>query len=113
MRASALRTWSTSRGATRRSKLPPTSARVSQPPATSYCEVCHSFKFDFKSQAELISALGNPAELRKHTINKGISCEECHGAGAHLVGARASASSNCERCHQRFAWHADEAKADP
>ena len=57
-------------------------------PATSYCEVCHSFKFDFKSQAELIAALGKPEELRKHTINKGISCEECHGAGAHLVGAR-------------------------
>jgi len=82
-------------------------------PASAYCEVCHSFKFDFKSQDELIHALGNPVELRKHTINKGISCEECHGAGAHLVGARASTPSNCERCHQRFAWHADEAKADP
>jgi hypothetical protein len=82
-------------------------------PATAYCEVCHSFKFDFRSQAELISALGNPAELRKHTINKGISCEECHGAGAHLVGARDTQPSNCERCHQRFAWNADEAKADP
>ena len=83
-------------------------------PATSYCEVCHSFKFDFKTQAELIAALGNPQELRKHTINKGISCEECHGAGAHLVGARgAGTPSNCERCHQRFAWNADEAKADP
>jgi hypothetical protein len=82
-------------------------------PATSYCEVCHSFKFDFKSQAELIAALGKPEELRKHTINKGISCEECHGAGAHLVGARDTQPSNCERCHQRFAWNADEAKADP
>lgn len=83
-------------------------------PATAYCEVCHSFKFDFKSQAELISALGNPQELRKHTINKGISCEECHGAGAHLVGARDNGvPSNCERCHQRFAWNADEARADP
>jgi hypothetical protein len=82
-------------------------------PATSYCEVCHSFKFDFKSQAELLAALGKPEELRKHTINKGISCEECHGAGAHLVGARGVASSNCERCHQRFAWNKDEAAKDP
>lgn len=83
-------------------------------PASSYCEVCHSFKFDFKNQAELIAALGKPEELRKHTINKGISCEECHGAGAHLVGARGAVlSSNCERCHQRFAWNADEAKKNP
>jgi hypothetical protein len=82
-------------------------------PATSYCEVCHSFKFDFKSQAELIAALGKPEELRKHTINKGISCEECHGAGAHLVGARGTSPSNCERCHQRFAWNKDEAMKDP
>jgi len=83
-------------------------------PATSYCEVCHSFKFDFKNQQELVAALGNPAELRKHTINKGITCEECHGAGAHLVGARgAGMPSNCERCHQRFAWSGDEAKANP
>ncbi len=45
-------------------------------PASSYCEVCHSFKFDFKTQNELMAALGNAEELRKHTINKGISCEE-------------------------------------
>lgn len=83
-------------------------------PASAYCEVCHSFKFDFKSQAELIAALGKPEELRKHTINKGISCEECHGAGAHLIGARGTTMpSNCERCHQRFAWNSDEAKKDP
>ncbi len=83
-------------------------------PATSYCEVCHSFKFDFKNQQELMAALGNPEELRKHTVNKGITCEECHGAGAHLLGARgAGMPSNCERCHQRFAWNADEAKANP
>jgi len=82
-------------------------------PATSYCEVCHSFKFDFKSQAELMAALGKPEELRKHTVNKGISCEECHGAGAHLVGARGVSASNCERCHQRFAWNKDEAQKDP
>jgi hypothetical protein len=83
-------------------------------PATTYCEVCHSFKFDFKSDAELIAALGNPTELRKHTINKGITCEECHGAGAHLYGARgAGMPSNCERCHQRFAWNEEQAKADP
>jgi len=83
-------------------------------PATSYCEVCHSFKFDFKNQQELMAAVGKPEELRKHTINKGITCEECHGAGAHLVGARgAGMPSNCERCHQRFAWNGDEAKANP
>jgi hypothetical protein len=83
-------------------------------PASSYCEVCHSFKFDFKNQQELFAALGNPAELRKHTVNKGITCEECHGAGAHLVGARgAGMPSNCERCHQRFAFNEDEAKKDP
>lgn len=77
-------------------------------PASSYCETCHSVKFDFKSQAELLKALGNPAELRKHTISKGIACEECHGAGAHLVGAVNSTPSNCERCHQRFQWNADD-----
>jgi hypothetical protein len=82
-------------------------------PATSYCEVCHSWKFDFKSQEELIAALGKPEELRKHTINKGISCEECHGAGGHLVGARSGSPSNCERCHQRFAWNEEDAKANP
>jgi len=83
-------------------------------PASSYCEVCHSFKFDYKSQNELMADLGKPLELRKHTINKGISCEECHGAGAHLVGARgAGMPSNCERCHQRFAYNSDEAKKDP
>jgi len=83
-------------------------------PATAYCEVCHSFKFDFKSKVELMAALGKPEELRKHTISKGITCEECHGAGAHLYGARgAGMPSNCERCHQRFAWNPDEAKKDP
>lgn len=82
--------------------------------ASSYCEVCHTFKFDFKSQAELFAALGNPPELRKHTVNKGITCEECHGAGAHLYGARgAGMPSNCERCHQRFAWNKDEAEKNP
>jgi len=33
-----------------------------------------------------LAALGKPEELRKHTISKGIACEECHGAGGHLVG---------------------------
>lgn len=83
-------------------------------PASSYCEVCHSFKFDFKSTEEFYNAIGNVEELRKHTISKGISCEECHGAGAHLYGARgAGMPSNCERCHQRFAYHADEAEPNP
>jgi hypothetical protein len=45
-------------------------------PATTYCEVCHSFKFDFKNEGELTAALGHPDELRKHTISKGITCEE-------------------------------------
>jgi len=83
-------------------------------PATAYCEICHTFKFDFKSDAELTAALGHPEELRKHTISKGITCEECHGAGAHLYGARgAGMPSDCERCHQRFAWNQEQAKKDP
>jgi hypothetical protein len=83
-------------------------------PATSYCEVCHTFKFNYKSQADLINDLGNPVALRSHVVNKGITCEDCHGAGAHLYGARgAGMPSNCERCHQRFAWNADEAKQNP
>ena len=70
--------------------------------ATSYCEVCHSFKFDFKSKDEFFKALGNAKELQKHTISRGISCEECHGAGGHLVGAETNGfQTNCERCHQR------------
>ncbi|MDR0666887.1 MAG: cytochrome C [Campylobacteraceae bacterium] len=83
-------------------------------PASSYCEVCHTFKFDFKSKKEFFAALGNQEELRKHTISKGISCEECHGAGAHLYGARgAGMPSNCERCHQRFSWHEADSKENP
>ncbi|AQW86299.1 cytochrome c family protein [Campylobacter pinnipediorum subsp. caledonicus] len=83
-------------------------------PASAYCEVCHSFKFDFKSKEEFLGALGDAKELRKHTISKGISCEECHGAGAHLYGARgAGMASNCERCHQRFQYHEDDAKLNP
>ncbi|MGL4473401.1 MAG: ammonia-forming cytochrome c nitrite reductase subunit c552, partial [Shewanella sp.] len=72
-------------------------------PASSYCEVCHTFKFDFKNKEEYFAALGNPEELRKHTISKGITCEECHGAGGHLDGGIGGGMpSNCERCHQRF-----------
>lgn len=83
-------------------------------PASAYCEVCHTMKFDFNSQQEFIAALGKPEELRKHTVAKGISCEECHGAGAHLYGARgAGMPSNCERCHQRFAWNEADAEANP
>lgn len=71
-------------------------------PASSYCEVCHAFKFDFKTKDEFFKALGNPKELQKHTISRGISCEECHGAGGHLVGAESNGfQTNCERCHQR------------
>lgn len=83
-------------------------------PASAYCEVCHSFKFDFNSKEEYLKALGNTKELRKHAISMGISCEECHGAGAHLYGARgAGMASNCERCHQRFQYHEDDSKINP
>ncbi|EGT3625240.1 cytochrome C [Morganella morganii] len=72
-------------------------------PASSYCEMCHSFKFDFQTKDEFFAALGNPKELQKHTISKGITCEECHGAGGHLDGGIGGGMpSNCERCHQRF-----------
>lgn len=83
-------------------------------PGTSYCEICHTWKFDFKSQDELFAALGDAKKLREHTISKGIACEECHGAGAHLYGARgAGLPSDCERCHQRIVYNRDDAKKDP
>ena len=83
-------------------------------PASSYCEVCHSFKFDFTSKEDFFAALGNADELQKHAISKGIGCEECHGAGAHLYGARgAGMASNCERCHQRFAFNEVDAANSP
>ncbi len=82
-------------------------------PGTSYCEICHTWKFDFKSQDELFAALGDSKKLREHTISQGISCEECHGAGAHLYGARgAGMPSDCERCHQRIVYNRDDAKKD-
>ena len=82
-------------------------------PGSSYCEICHTWKFDFKSQDELFAALGDSKKLRAHTVAKGVSCEECHGAGAHLYGARgAGMPSNCERCHQRFVYNADDAAKD-
>ncbi|MGZ0788065.1 cytochrome C, partial [Pseudomonas saponiphila] len=72
-------------------------------PASSYCEMCHTFKFDFKTKDEFFAALGNPKELQKHTVSLGITCEECHGAGGHLDGGIGGGMpSNCERCHQRF-----------
>lgn len=83
----------------------------------SYCEVCHPFKFDFKTKEEFFAALGNAKELQKHTISKGVSCEECHGAGGHLDGGKGLRSSNCERCHQRFGYspdlHKELIKRDP
>lgn len=83
-------------------------------PASSYCEICHPFKFDFKTQQEFFDAIGNKQKLEEHAISLGISCEECHGAGAHLYGARgAGMASNCERCHQRFAYHDNEAEPNP
>ncbi|RXJ69125.1 cytochrome C [Halarcobacter ebronensis] len=72
--------------------------------ASSYCQVCHPWKFDFKTTKEFEAALGNAKELQKHTISKGISCEECHGAGGHLKGGEGLMTSNCERCHQRFSF---------
>ncbi len=83
-------------------------------PGTAYCEVCHSYKFDFKSKEDFYNALGNLEEMRKHTISKGVSCEECHGAGAHLYGARgAGMPANCERCHQRFNYSEADSKINP
>lgn len=83
-------------------------------PASSYCEICHSFKFNFKSRQDFFDAIGDREKLREHTVSKGISCEECHGAGAHLYGARgAGMPSNCERCHQRFAYQNDETEPNP
>ncbi|MGP1580308.1 MAG: cytochrome C [Wolinella sp.] len=76
----------------------------------SYCEVCHPFKFDFKTKKEFYSVLGNAKELQKHTISKGVSCEECHGAGGHLDEANNFRTSNCERCHQRFNFSPDLAR---
>ncbi len=82
-------------------------------PASSYCEICHTFKFDFKTKDEFFAALGNPEELRKHTISKGITCEECHGAGGHLDGGIGGGMpSNCERCHQRFNFVEELAETD-
>lgn len=77
---------------------------------SSYCEICHPFKFDFNTKEEFYAALGNAKELQKHTISKGVSCEECHGGGAHLDGGAGLRISNCERCHQRFNWSPDLAK---
>ncbi|WP_028115308.1 cytochrome c [Ferrimonas senticii] len=80
-------------------------------PASSYCEVCHTFKFDYQTKEEFFADLGNPQALREHTISKGISCEECHGAGAHLEGGVGGGMpSNCERCHQRFNYVAELAE---
>ncbi|CUU69789.1 tRNA synthetase%2C class II [Campylobacter hyointestinalis subsp. hyointestinalis] len=77
---------------------------------SSYCEVCHPVKFDFKSKKDFYNALGNAKELQKHTISKAVSCEECHGAGGHLDGGAGLRTSNCERCHQRFNYSPDLAK---
>lgn len=83
-------------------------------PGTSYCEICHTWKFDFKSQDELFAALGDAKKLRQHTVAKGVSCEECHGAGAHLYGARgAGMPSDCERCHMRMVYNKTDAQKDP
>ncbi|ACA88728.1 multiheme c-type cytochrome [Shewanella woodyi] len=71
-------------------------------PGSSYCEMCHTYKFDFQNQQEFFDALGDAKKLQEHTISKGIACEECHGAGGHLDGGTGGMQSNCERCHQRF-----------
>lgn len=77
-------------------------------PATSYCEVCHAFKFDYKDKKEFFADLGNAKALQKHTISRGISCEECHGEGGHLVGNTNNMQTNCDRCHQRLNFVEDE-----
>lgn len=81
-------------------------------PASSYCEVCHTFKFDFKNKQEFFDALGDPKKLQEHTISRGIACEECHGAGGHLDGGTGGMQSNCERCHQRFQYDPVMAETD-
>ena len=96
---SASHQWGmTSYGSTYRSRL------CCSSPQSSYCEVCHSFKFDFKSKDEFFKPpSATPKELQKHTISRGISCEECHGARRPL-GWRCNPTAfrpNCERCHQR------------
>lgn len=77
-------------------------------PATSYCEVCHAFKFDYKDKKEFFADLGNAKALQKHTVSRGISCEECHGEGGHLVGNTNNMQTNCDRCHQRLNFIEDE-----
>lgn len=77
-------------------------------PATSYCEVCHAFKFDYKDKKEFFADLGDAKALQKHTISRGISCEECHGEGGHLVGNTNNMQTNCDRCHQRLNFVEDE-----
>ncbi|WP_067664126.1 multiheme c-type cytochrome [Ferrimonas marina] len=75
-------------------------------PASSYCEVCHTMKFNFANKDEFFDALGDAKKLQDATISRGISCEECHGAGGHMVdGNGGGMPSNCERCHQRFVWN--------
>ena len=82
-------------------------------PASSYCEMCHTFKFDFQTKEEFFDALGDAKKLQEHTISKGITCEECHGAGGHLDGGIGGGMpSNCERCHQRFNFVEDLADTD-
>ena len=39
-------------------------------PGSSYCEICHTWKFDFKSQDELFAALGDSKKLRSHTMRR-------------------------------------------
>ncbi|WP_345337000.1 cytochrome C [Ferrimonas pelagia] len=82
-------------------------------PASSYCEVCHTMKFNFASSEEFFDALGDAKKLQEATIARGISCEECHGAGGHMVdGNGGGMPSNCERCHQRFVWNEAAQEAD-
>ncbi len=53
--------------------------------------------------------LGNPKELQKHTISRGIACERVpRRGGGHLVGNTNNMSTNCDRCHQRLNFVEDE-----
>ncbi len=78
-------------------------------PTAAYCETCHTMKFDFPDKKSFFNALGDAKMLQKHTVSRGISCEECHGEGGHLVGSPSTKlQSNCDRCHQRLNFIEDD-----
>ena len=54
-------------------------------PSSSYCEVCHTFKFDFQTKEEF-SPHWVTQKSCVSTRFRRITREECHGAGGHLDG---------------------------